>query len=201
MSNAYVVGHITVKNADAWSEYRSQVPATLAPWGADLSFRGRKVASLAGDLPYCDIVVIRFPSLDAVIGWFSSAAYQALAMHWDGGSWTLAPPPTPNASADAILTGVDTVGAGEAWTVGYQTNAAGVRRTLIEHATGLTWARTTSPNDGTPNNKDNTLMSVSGSTATGLWAVGCSAATCGAWAPRTEGPRATPRRPHRPGSR
>ena len=40
----------------------------------------------------------------------SSPAYQALAMHWDGGSWTLAPPPTPNASADAILTGVDTVG-------------------------------------------------------------------------------------------
>ena len=102
----------------------------------------------------------------------SSPAYQALAMHWDGGSWTLAPPPTPNASADAILTGVDTVGAGEAWTVGYQTNSAGVRRTLIEHATSLAWARAASPNDGTPNNKDNTLMSVSGSTATGLWAVG-----------------------------
>ena len=34
MSDAYVVGHITVKNADKWAEYRSKVPQTLAPWGA-----------------------------------------------------------------------------------------------------------------------------------------------------------------------
>lgn len=78
MSNAYVVGHITVKNLEKWAEYRSRVPATLAPWGAELTFRGKKVASLAGDMPYSDIVVIRFPSVDAVNGWFSSAAYQAL---------------------------------------------------------------------------------------------------------------------------
>jgi uncharacterized protein (DUF1330 family) len=78
MNSAYVVGHITVKDQDKWADYRSQVPATLAPWGAELSFRGRKVASLAGDSPYSDIVVIRFPGVDAANGWFSSAAYQAL---------------------------------------------------------------------------------------------------------------------------
>jgi len=33
---AYVIGHIKVKDARKWAEYRSQVPATLAPWGADL---------------------------------------------------------------------------------------------------------------------------------------------------------------------
>lgn len=78
MNIAYVVGHLTVKDPDKWADYRSQVPATLAPWGAELSFRGKKVSSLAGDTPYSDIVVIRFPSVDAVNGWFSSAAYQAL---------------------------------------------------------------------------------------------------------------------------
>ncbi len=78
MNAAYVVGHITVKNPDKWAEYRSQVPDTLAPWGAEVTFRGKKVAALAGDTPYSDIVVIRFPSVDAVNGWFSSAAYQAL---------------------------------------------------------------------------------------------------------------------------
>ncbi len=78
MSAAYVVGHITVKNPDKWGEYRRQVPDTLAPWGADVTFRGKKVAALAGDVPYDDIVVIRFPSADAVTGWFSSPAYQAL---------------------------------------------------------------------------------------------------------------------------
>lgn len=75
---AYVVGHITVKNPDKWAEYRGRVPDTLAPWGAELVFRGRQVAVLAGGNRHADIVVIRFPGLAAVDGWFSSPAYQAL---------------------------------------------------------------------------------------------------------------------------
>lgn len=78
MSNAYVVGHITVKNAEMWAEYRSKVPPTLAPWGGELVFRGKQVAALSGENTHPDIVVIRFPSVAEVNGWFSSAAYQAL---------------------------------------------------------------------------------------------------------------------------
>ncbi len=78
MSKGYVVGHITVKNAEMWAEYRSRVPATLEPWGGELVFRGRQVAALSGASPHQDIVVIRFPSVAAVSDWFSSPAYQAL---------------------------------------------------------------------------------------------------------------------------
>ena len=78
MSDAYVVGHITVKNAAMWAEYRSKVPQTLAPWGAELVFRGQQAAALAGESPHPDIVVIRFPSVTAVHDWFSSPAYQSL---------------------------------------------------------------------------------------------------------------------------
>lgn len=78
MSAAYVIGHITVKDAGKWDEYRSQVPATLAPWGAELVFRGQRAAVLAGEHSHPDVVVIRFPSQEAVTGWHSSAAYQAL---------------------------------------------------------------------------------------------------------------------------
>lgn len=78
MSYAYVVGHITVKNPEMWAEYRSQVPETLAPWGAELVFRGKQVAVLSGENSHSDIVVIRFPSVAAVNGWFSSSAYQSL---------------------------------------------------------------------------------------------------------------------------
>ena len=78
MSKAYVVGHITVKNAEKWDEYRTRVPATLEPWGAELVFRGKKIATLAGEHAHSDIVVIRFPDKEAVNGWHSSAAYQAL---------------------------------------------------------------------------------------------------------------------------
>ena len=50
MSEAYVVGHITVKRPEQWDEYRARVPATLAPWGAELVFRGQQRPALAGEL-------------------------------------------------------------------------------------------------------------------------------------------------------
>jgi len=78
MSAAYLVGHITVKDADKWLRYRERVPATLDPWGADISFRGKLVAVFSGEHPYHDIVVIRFPSKEAVTNWHASPAYQAL---------------------------------------------------------------------------------------------------------------------------
>lgn len=78
MSNAYIVGQITVKNPELWAEYCSKVPATVAPWGGELVFRGKQVAALAGASQHPDIVVIRFPDLAALDSWFSSAAYQSL---------------------------------------------------------------------------------------------------------------------------
>lgn len=78
MSAACLIGHITIKDAEKWAAYRSQVPATLEPWGAELVFRGQHVEVLAGEHPHSDVVVIRFPSRKAIAGWHSSAAYQAL---------------------------------------------------------------------------------------------------------------------------
>ena len=78
MNTAYLVGHITVKDAEKWAEYRAQVPATLVPWGAEISFRGRCVEVLSGEHPYSDIVVIRFPNKETIHSWHFSPAYQAL---------------------------------------------------------------------------------------------------------------------------
>ena len=41
MKNAYVIGHITVKNEDKWTEYRNKVSATLEQWDAELIFIAR----------------------------------------------------------------------------------------------------------------------------------------------------------------
>lgn len=75
---AYVIGHITVKDAGMWAEYRSKVPATLAPWGAELVFRGKRLDVMSGEHSHEDTVVIRFPDAGAVGNWFHSPAYQAL---------------------------------------------------------------------------------------------------------------------------
>jgi len=78
MSHAYVVGQLTVKDPVKWAEYRARVPQTLAPWGAEIVFRGRQAAALAGDNAHPDIVVVRFPDLAAAHHWFTSPAYQSL---------------------------------------------------------------------------------------------------------------------------
>ncbi len=76
--SACVIGHITVKDEEKWAQYRAQVPATLAPWGAELLFRGQTGSVLAGSHAHTDTVVIRFPDLASVNGWYQSVAYQAL---------------------------------------------------------------------------------------------------------------------------
>ncbi|MCC5858120.1 MAG: DUF1330 domain-containing protein [Ectothiorhodospiraceae bacterium] len=75
---AYVIGHISVKDPDKWAAYRERVPETLEPWDAELVFRGERAAVLSGSHAYTDTVVIRFPDLAAVDGWYESPAYQAL---------------------------------------------------------------------------------------------------------------------------
>ena len=76
--SACVIGHITVKDEEKWAEYRAQVPATLAPWGAELLFRGQRAGILAGQHEHVDTVVIHFPDADTVDAWYDSPEYQAL---------------------------------------------------------------------------------------------------------------------------
>lgn len=75
---AYVIGHLTVKDPEKWDEYRSRVPATLAPWRAELVLRGKRVAVLSGHHNHTDTVVIRFPDTESIVKWYNSAAYQEL---------------------------------------------------------------------------------------------------------------------------
>jgi uncharacterized protein (DUF1330 family) len=78
MTTAYLVGQVSIKNIEKWKAYREQVPATLLPWGAVITFRGKLSAVLIGEHPYTDIVVIQFPSQAALNAWHESASYQAL---------------------------------------------------------------------------------------------------------------------------
>lgn len=91
---AYLIGHITVKDTEKWEEYCDKVPDTLAPWNAELVFRGKRSALLSGAHPYPDTVVIRFPNAAALDGWFHSPAYQDLTA-------------LRNQAADVVLIGYD----------------------------------------------------------------------------------------------
>jgi len=78
MTEVYVIGHITVKNPEKWSEYCRSVPATIEPWKGVLVFRGKMASVLSGSHNHNDTVVIKFPDKEAVNSWHSSPEYQAL---------------------------------------------------------------------------------------------------------------------------
>ncbi len=111
--------------------------------------------------------VSMIPGSGWAVGFAQAGPYAPLALHWNGTKWSVVP--SGSFSGDALFTGVDTLADGSAWAVGFQLTGDGTRHTLIEHASGGTLATLASPNDGT---SDNTLTAVSGTQATGLWAVG-----------------------------
>ena len=78
MKSAYVIGNITILDPDKWLEYCSKVPVTLIPWEGNLVFRGKQDKVLGGQYQHSDAVVIQFPSIEALNGWFNSGEYQAL---------------------------------------------------------------------------------------------------------------------------
>jgi len=112
--------------------------------------------------------VSMIPGAGWAVGYYQAAGYQPLALQWDGTQWSLNSP--PSLPSDSVFTGVDTLADGTAWAVGFQTATSGIRSTLIEYASGGTWAPVTSPNVDT--STVNSLMAVSGTQETGLWAVG-----------------------------
>ena len=74
----------------------------------------------------------------------SSSAYQALAEHWDGSTWSVVPIPNVGAS-DNIHLGVAAVSSGDAWTVGQYRDSSSVNRTLVQRYNACVASPTVTP--------------------------------------------------------
>ncbi len=75
---AYLIGHIKVKDPALWAIYVEGVRKSLAPFEAEILFRGRRAAVLAGEHAYDLTVVISFADQATLQAWFRSEAYQSL---------------------------------------------------------------------------------------------------------------------------
>ena len=91
---AYLIGHISVKDPDRWQEYVAGVRESLDPFEAEVLFRGRRAAILAGDHIYDQCVVIKFADQPSLQQWFNSDAYQSLI-------------PIRNMAADVVIISYD----------------------------------------------------------------------------------------------
>lgn len=74
----YLSAIVTVKNPEKLKEYISQVPATMAPFGAKLVCRGKVQTVLAGEGKHQIEAIFEFESAAKIDEWYQSDAYQAL---------------------------------------------------------------------------------------------------------------------------
>jgi len=93
--SAYLIGHITVKDPDLWQVYVDGVRDSLAPFEAEVLFRGQRAAILAGEHAYDRCVVIKFANQTVLQDWFHSSTYQDLI-------------PTRKKAADVTIISYDT---------------------------------------------------------------------------------------------
>ena len=74
----YLSAIVTVKNPEKLKEYISQVPATMAPFGAKLVCRGKVQTVLAGEGKHQIEAIFEFENAAKIDEWYQSDAYQAL---------------------------------------------------------------------------------------------------------------------------
>ncbi len=76
--SALMIARIAVKDADKFQTYLAKTREVATPFGAEMVFRGAVQAALTGDVDHQVVVVVRFPSVEAIDEWYRSDAYQPL---------------------------------------------------------------------------------------------------------------------------
>lgn len=76
---AYLVGIVTIEDAEGFAEYASQVPELIARYGGRYIARGGTVEVLEGSWAPARVTLAEFDSLEQAKRWYESEEYQALA--------------------------------------------------------------------------------------------------------------------------
>ncbi|MGO8915348.1 MAG: DUF1330 domain-containing protein, partial [Stellaceae bacterium] len=69
---------IEVTDAETYDAYRRQVPATVAKYGGRFAARGGALEVLEGGSTPKRVVVLEFPTMDALKRWYHSEDYKPL---------------------------------------------------------------------------------------------------------------------------
>ena len=74
---AYLVGNFKVTNVEGFTEYRNLVGKTIADHGGEYVVADAKSVPMEGDPAHLS-VVLKFPDMDALKGWYDSPEYQEI---------------------------------------------------------------------------------------------------------------------------
>lgn len=75
---AYLHAHIQVNDPIAYEEYRRQVPAMIAAHGGRYLVRGGAAQVLEGQVELKRQVILEFPTMAALLGFYNSPEYAPL---------------------------------------------------------------------------------------------------------------------------
>lgn len=75
---AYIVGHLSVHDPEAYEAYREKAPAVIAEYGGRYLVRGGQAEALEGEWPVERLVILEFPDKTRARAFYESEAYQAL---------------------------------------------------------------------------------------------------------------------------
>jgi uncharacterized protein (DUF1330 family) len=76
---AYLVGIVTIEDAEGFAEYANQVPELIARYGGRYIARGGTVEVLEGGWAPKRVTLVEFDSFEQAKLWYESEEYQALA--------------------------------------------------------------------------------------------------------------------------
>ena len=76
---AYVVGHMTITDKDAYLQYGSEFFPIFERFGGELVAYDDDASVLEGALPTGRTVVLKFPDRDTALGWYHSDDYQRIS--------------------------------------------------------------------------------------------------------------------------
>lgn len=75
---AYLIADVDVIDPAAFEEYRREVPTSEARYGGKYLGRGGTATVLEGDWKPHRLVVVEFPDMDSLMGWYNSPEYARL---------------------------------------------------------------------------------------------------------------------------
>jgi uncharacterized protein (DUF1330 family) len=76
--SAYLFANVEVTDPVEYERYRQQVPATIAAHGGRYLVRGGATEMLEGDGVPSRVVILEFPDMASLKGWYHSPEYQKL---------------------------------------------------------------------------------------------------------------------------
>lgn len=74
--SAYIVATVSISDPETYKQYTAKTPALIARHGGKFIARGNDVDTLEGDVFKDRMVIIEFPSRQALQNWYNDPEYQ-----------------------------------------------------------------------------------------------------------------------------